>query len=1163
MPEPLTTAPLDTAAPPAISFAEPLERHPAATAAAPETALPKALGAAQREPTIERPVDFQPISRTKITPPLLRRETLTRGRLIERLRLLTRRRLTLVIAEAGYGKTTLLGDYGRVAERPCLWYKLDANDGDWVTLANYLVAAVRELVPDFGVATTSLLRQLVAADPPRRLVIDTLIAEIGRLQASATLVLDDFHLVDDNADALEITTRLLQEAPPDLSFVVATRRRPDLPLARLTAQGEVGELLTEELRFSRVETDELFSETYQQPLDPDVLDQLDRKAEGWAASLQLFHSSIRGRSNLEIRSFARNLSGSNGPVYDFLAEEVLRELTPPLRRFLTRASILERIVPDLVVALFADLDEPPAEMVARGWIEAADDLGLLGRRGAAGQAYRFHPLLREFLLRQLEREHDPASIRAMHLQVAETAERSDWLVACHHFLEAQAPGEAVRVMGDSLLVAMGTGAWGTAASLLQRLEEEPAAPAVQVILALRQIEDGDVDEAERRLKAIDLTSIPAEMRSLVRHALLRAAFNRGDLETGRTLVDSILDDPASPDLVLRLARSFHMLYLDNGRDLTLVAHDLESLGDDCRNGGLSYFAAVSFHNSMESYLAVGYHRHAYELGARALDEFRDSMLPDWMSAATHATLAICATELGWMAAAAEHLATALVHRDSPEPDGAIVAANLLAIVGDPRADELVSSAVRRGCTEPVSVASRTTLAIAEARLALRDGDADRALSILSWEPSRVPSWAGSDVVIDGLRSTAMLMLNQHEEAARRAQGALERSEVLGMHPWTRRLGIIEASALRNGAMLQAAVALGAESGSLALLEAVDAIVLGLELLDPVPAQIVESATGWPAVWRSSLRRRIERAPGAQSFAAGKLLARVGTLEDVPILRALERRGVTAVRAASLPRSLAERLSPALRISDLGATEFSVGVRSVPLGEMRRKAAALLMYLVARPRQVAPRERVLDDLWPELPPQAASNSLNQTLYFLRRHIDPHFEDGASVEYVQFHGETLALSSELVVAESVDFHRKAMDAVRRSDMDPEEGTTCLAKYRGRFAPEFEYEDWSLDWREQVHTMYLHVVARMQRELGRAGDFSGAIAITEAALSLDPRNSELNESLVWLLMSAGSRAAAAERYAYYAEVHRAELGVPPPTLEDLMRAPLLPTSGQSLRK
>jgi DNA-binding SARP family transcriptional activator len=411
---------------------------------------------------------------------------------------------------------------------------------------------------------------------------------------------------------------------------------------------------------------------------------------------------------------------------------------------------------------------------------------------------------------------------------------------------------------------------------------------------------------------------------------------------------------------------------------------------------------------------------------------------------------------------------------------------------------------------------------------------------------------------------ALLVAGEQDQAQRQAAAGLTRSAVVGAHPWRLRLGVIEASALRRGPLLRAAIEHAAEFGALALLETADAIVAGLDLLDPLPAEIVQSAEQWPDVWRSALRRRMAQVPGAQSFAAARFLARIGTLDDAPFLRAFERRSSAAVRSAYLSRLLVERASPTLHVTDLGWTRLSVGGRSVALGEMRRRAASLLVYLIARPRQLAPREKVLDDLWPDLSPQAAANSLNQTLYFLRRDIDPHFEDGVSVDYIRFEAETLGLSPELVTVESVEFHAAAMDTARRPVLDLPEARACIERYQGRFSPEFEYEDWSTDWREQVHTLFLYLVGRTQRELAELGDFHSAIAVTKASLAIDPRNSDLNESLVWLLMAAGSRTAAAEQYAHYAVVHREEVGAEPPSLQDLIRAPLLaPQESIGIRK
>ncbi|MGH2466297.1 MAG: AAA family ATPase, partial [Candidatus Limnocylindrales bacterium] len=378
----------------------------------------------------------QQLARTKVLPALRRADTLARPRLLDRLTTQTGRRLTLIVAEAGYGKTTLLADFASQCAETCLWFKVDEHEGDWVTFTSYVVAAIREARADFGEGTRALLGQMLTTDPPRALVIDTLIAEVAALDdLRAIFIVDDFHLVDQAPDALEIMGRLIRQAPAGLRFVIASRCPPDLQRARLVAQGEAATLTTDDLRFSRDETDSLFRDVYGQALEAELVDQIDRRTEGWVASLQLLGSSIRGSSAAEIRALVRSLSGAHGPLYDFLAEEVLSGLSPELRRFVIAASLLERITPRYVVALFETDDIAPDEEQAAAWITEADQLGLAGRHAPASP-HRFHPLLRDFLLRQLHQSATPAAIRDTHRRVARRAEVDAWLIASHHSLEA-------------------------------------------------------------------------------------------------------------------------------------------------------------------------------------------------------------------------------------------------------------------------------------------------------------------------------------------------------------------------------------------------------------------------------------------------------------------------------------------------------------------------------------------------------------------------------------------------------------------------------------------------------------------------------------------------------------------------------------------------------
>ncbi|MEX2010794.1 MAG: AAA family ATPase, partial [Chloroflexota bacterium] len=276
-----------------------------------------------------------PVQPTKVQRPPLREETLARNRLLDWLDVKIHHRVVYVTAEAGYGKTTLLADFSRRTRLRTLWYRLDAEDRSWIAFLSYLVAAGREHDPDFASRTFGLLSELGATGPSRDSVVETFIREFQSLgDQGAALILDDYHAVDDSPEIRDILRDLLARAPERVTFVFSSRRTPSVRVARLRALGEVAELMTDDLRFNDAETERLFRETYGQPLEPDVLDDLSRRTEGWAASLQLVQAAIRHRGAGEIRSFVRSISGAEGALYDYLAEEVVGDLPDDLQDFL-------------------------------------------------------------------------------------------------------------------------------------------------------------------------------------------------------------------------------------------------------------------------------------------------------------------------------------------------------------------------------------------------------------------------------------------------------------------------------------------------------------------------------------------------------------------------------------------------------------------------------------------------------------------------------------------------------------------------------------------------------------------------------------------------------------------------------------------------------------
>jgi DNA-binding SARP family transcriptional activator len=296
----------------------------------------------------------------------------------------------------------------------------------------------------------------------------------------------------------------------------------------------------------------------------------------------------------------------------------------------------------------------------------------------------------------------------------------------------------------------------------------------------------------------------------------------------------------------------------------------------------------------------------------------------------------------------------------------------------------------------------------------------------------------------------------------------------------------------------------------------------------------------PQRWQGVLRARISPEEG---FRAAQLLDQVGTAEDVPVLRAISKRSRVG---GQLGKGLAKRLAPPIRIEDQGRVTILVGDRPVAGSEIRRKVLTALCFLLSQPNFAAARDQVLEALWPDLDPVVAANSLNQTAYFLRRLFEPEYREETSPEYLHHDSELLWLDQELVSSRSSECWRLVRAA--SDDGNSEVVDRLVATYRGRFALDFEYEEWAASYRDALHAAYLQVVEKAVHRDTATGHFDRGIRLARAALEIDPSAEPLELSLLRLYRLSGAHAAAAEQYAHYANAMRNELGVQAPPLEEL---------------
>ena len=307
-------------------------------------------------------------------------EALERSRLDARLEDAWHHRLTLVIAPAGSGKTTLVARFATSSEAPVGWYRAESWDADERSFVRHVEAAMAGVLPGLSVGAAT---------------VEDLAKELEIHPAPATgLVIDDGHALEGTA-AETALGRFVDYAPPWLAIVIAGRVPPTINLPRLRVSGELLELGQDDLRFRAWEVEQLFRDIYHDPIPPADLAVLARRTEGWAAGLQLFHLATRGRPVEERRRMLGRAGVSSRLLREYLAQNVLTGLPDALRRFLLETCVLGRLSGSLCDRLLdtsgsqAMLDELARRSVFTVPVEDAEDV------------YRYHSVLRQHLDRML------------------------------------------------------------------------------------------------------------------------------------------------------------------------------------------------------------------------------------------------------------------------------------------------------------------------------------------------------------------------------------------------------------------------------------------------------------------------------------------------------------------------------------------------------------------------------------------------------------------------------------------------------------------------------------------------------------------------------------------------------------------------------------------
>ncbi|WP_317259362.1 NACHT domain-containing protein [Paenibacillus baimaensis] len=287
-----------------------------------------------------------PILSTKLYMPPIRSKVVIRPRLIERLNEGLYRRLTVISASAGFGKTTLVSAWLANCDRPVAWLSIDEADNDPTCFLMYLFTALQTIAKNIGEGLFGLLHspQLQPID----FILTTLLNEITAIPHPFVLVLDDYHVIK-SGPIDNVISLLLERMPPQMHLVIATREDPRLPLARLRARDQLTEVRTTDLRFNHSEAAEFLDQVMSLDLSSEDISLLETRTEGWIAGLQLAALSMKG--NNDPSSFIQSFKGSHHFIVDYLVEEVLQQQSVSIQAFLLRTSILDRLCGPLCDAI--------------------------------------------------------------------------------------------------------------------------------------------------------------------------------------------------------------------------------------------------------------------------------------------------------------------------------------------------------------------------------------------------------------------------------------------------------------------------------------------------------------------------------------------------------------------------------------------------------------------------------------------------------------------------------------------------------------------------------------------------------------------------------------------------------------------------------------------
>jgi two-component SAPR family response regulator len=1027
---------------------------------------------------------------------------------------ITKKRLTTVIAGAGYGKTTFIAGVSKCSGLDTVWYRLDKSDRDFTTFLSYLIAGIKKYFPELGIETLCRIEEAQILSLERRAVLTVFLNEIEKfVKNGLIIVLDDYHLIRESQEINESLEFLLQHLPLQVHLVIISRTDPGLHLSRFRATRELLEIREEELAFTIPEIEQLYLELFLASFPPESIKILHKRTSGWISGLILFYHFLHGKRHNEIERILIGIKGSHSVISSYLEENVFDLQPDKIKGFLIKTSILSRMNAEFS-------DELLGISNSRDILNALEENHLFTfPYDEERQWYFYHHLFQEFLNAKLHKELGRKAILVLHRDAGLLwEEQGEYEEALVHYLNAEEFEEACRLLRQLGKKLLKEGRLQLISSYIDKIPNSylDKEPWLQYTHARCMEFSGKQEEAIQAYKKahnIFRKDKSSKGTGLCQHALGHNYFHAGDFPRAEEVLQELLKhDEGNLNLRINILGSLIFItsvlgemtvadrYFNEGMSLLsgLKNKDLlawlyfnqgfrygfsgdfiqalelgEKTKEMCENLGNYHLLAVSYHLISWSCYYLGLFSKGLENAGKGLDLVKERGFQDH--------------SLGWLLMDAAFNATGLEKLTEAINNGE-ESLRIFEDLGSRWGQAYVCHVLHGAYTKlgdhlAAEKCAKTGIAVIEdMKLPLNEG------------------------LLKGSLAESLIERRQWEDARHLLEDA-ERN-LRNSRLFLTRIYFLYARFYYEQKQKESALA---------------KLLSGLRLCE----------SNQHDVWVVPERRWIMPLL-VDIFAQGEMQDYLLTIFKKMGLSGQERLALLQssknpqIRKAALTilDEMPKPPAPGLRVYCLGNFRVFRGDEEIPAERWKSKKAKMLFkYLVhVRSRGYLPKDVLIELLWPEGNPTKTVSRLHAVLPSLRKTLEPEISRGIPSSYLLREGDSYKLHLGDGGWVDVDEFRKE-SKLAEEEKNPEKSISYYlnaeAIYRGDFLEDDIYFDWCIEEREKLKEEYLDLLAKITKYYERKSDYSRCIEYARKYLSVDKYAENIYQQLMAYYSLMGNKA------------------------------------------